>query len=84
MVLLALGTSLAVYGNGLPGNVSLYSRSSGRYMGQTNVVTITGLAMLPIGAGLLLFWFLTRSKQSTKSRNSALQTEEGTAKVIGA
>jgi heme/copper-type cytochrome/quinol oxidase subunit 2 len=69
---LALGGLLLVasavslwYGNMMPNDVSQYSRYNNEYEGQTNLVTMLGLALVFVGVFVLLYGVATRSKRKT-------------------
>lgn len=66
-VLCALGISLILYGSTIPASIVLRSRYNYfRVMGEENVFTLIGLALLPVGAGCLLFSVLTRSRKTDR------------------
>ena len=70
---LGLGMGLILFGNTLPSDIALFSRYSHAYEGQTNIVTMIGLGMLPVSLAFLLYWFFTRSKKGLKQKEKTEQ-----------
>jgi hypothetical protein len=72
VVLCVVGISLISYGSIVPATVVLRSRYNYLHiMGEANVFTLVGLALLPVGAGFLLFWVLTCSRKPRAPSNEA-------------
>jgi hypothetical protein len=69
----ALGVSLVLFGDTLPQDIALFSRYNHVYEGQTNIVTMIGLGMLPVSLGFLLYWVFTRSKKGLKQKQETEQ-----------
>ncbi len=64
-LLLVASAVLLWYGNMMPNDVSQYSRYGSEYQGQTNLVTMLGLALVFVGVFVLLYGVVTRSKRKT-------------------
>ncbi len=66
-----LGVALAMYGSTLPADIALFSRLNRVYEGTSNVTTLVGIGMLPIGADLILYgvfvWFKYRTMKKAPS-----------------